>query len=483
MVITHLATPCRSLFVAKLIEAARISWYTRDRLVQELNVVRAAQQDQAALLETQLQQLELNARLAKVGQRTAELSHDMRNPLTTVVGTVDLIETALRQTPPNTAEALDLTLSMHTALDHVLELVRRITRQASEPVAPQQLVLVENVVANALALCKRRLASVAVTIDVPTDLRVKGWSTELTQLLVNLVINSCDALQGHTRPWIRIGAEESDGELELRVVDAGQRPPPSVIDKMFVTRFTTGNTARFDRTRLDDLCANRTSASRHNRGRRTQRQHNHSDSSPPRARCLMTGCFRRYLRDLATVRPHGPRPAAGDAAATSLGLGENHPSHLSYCLLGGISDLDLGSRPSLRTRRSLYWLEKHPVAAAFIRVASLPLDSRRTRSARSLAMKYRRSPTNVTGASVSLSLVNVSVCKLTSRVSRRCSSPEPLLRSSNNCPSGRIVGWLTFQSDNHAIGFSDGAVARVSKTRSSPTPRPRLLALARRVTT
>lgn len=243
LVVTQSRYSMPLLFVAKLIEAARISWYTRDRLVQELNEVRAAQQDQAALLEAQLRQLELNARLAKVGQRTAELSHDIRNPLTTVVGTVDLIETALTQTPPNTEEALELAATMRGALDHVLELVRRITRQASDPVPPPQLVQVERVIANSLALCKERLAAVNVSVIVPDDLWVKGWSTELTQLLVNLIINSCDAVQHLTRPWLRISAQMVEQHLELRVVDAGQRPPTSVVDKMFNTRFTTGNTA------------------------------------------------------------------------------------------------------------------------------------------------------------------------------------------------------------------------------------------------
>jgi len=87
------------------------------------------------------------------------------------------------------------------------------------------------------------LTNTAVTVRIPHDLQVKGWTTELTQVVVNLIINSCDALQGHAQPWIRIDADVTDGRLELRVSDAGQRPPANVIDKMFVTRFTTGTTA------------------------------------------------------------------------------------------------------------------------------------------------------------------------------------------------------------------------------------------------
>lgn len=231
------------LFFANLIEAARISWVSRERVYQELDQIRATRRDQAALLENQLEQLELSARLAKVGERTAELSHDMRNPLTTVVGAIELAESALKVSPPDVADARELLASTRIALEHVLELVRRITRQVSEPDLPAKPISISKVVANAVALCQQRLTGVAVTTRVADDLWASGWSTELTQVLVNLLVNSCDALQGHSRPWIAIEGAVFDDVVELRVKDAGRRPPEAVLDKMFTTRFTTGSTS------------------------------------------------------------------------------------------------------------------------------------------------------------------------------------------------------------------------------------------------
>jgi signal transduction histidine kinase len=230
------------LFVAKLIEAVRISWVSRERLVNELHEIRAVRREQAVLLEAQLHQLELSARLVEVGERTAELSHDMRNPLTTVIGALDLVDSALRANPPDVNDAQELLAGMRTAVDHVLDLVRRITRQASEPALPPKLVSFAQVTSNAVALCQQRLGNMTVTVDVPGELWVSGWRTELTQVLVNLLVNSCDALQGHSEPWIRITARDVDGQVQVRVSDAGKRPPETVMDKMFFTRFTTGTT-------------------------------------------------------------------------------------------------------------------------------------------------------------------------------------------------------------------------------------------------
>jgi signal transduction histidine kinase len=235
------------LFVAKLIEAVRISWASRDKLVNELHEIRAARREQALMLEAQLQQLELSARLVKVGERTAELSHDMRNPLTTVVGTLELAESSLRANPPDVRDALELLHGMRAAVDHVLDLVRRITRQASDPALPPRPVSLAAVTANAMALCQHRLSNIVVTRDVPDELRVFGWSTELTQVLVNLLVNACDALQGEAlqgeeQRWIRIEARPVDEQVRLRVMDSGKRPPDAILEKMFTTRFTTGTT-------------------------------------------------------------------------------------------------------------------------------------------------------------------------------------------------------------------------------------------------
>lgn len=243
MVVTQSKYNFPVLFCANLIEAARISWVSRERLYEELHQIRAARREQAALLESQLEQLELSTRLAKVGERTAELSHDMRNPLTTVVGAIEIAEAALNARPPDVAEAREMLAGTRVAVDHVLELVRRITRQVSEPALPAQPVLMSKVVSNAVALCERRLTGVAVTCRVSDEFWVSGWSTELTQVVVNLLVNACDALQGHSRPWIRVEANPLDDVLELRVSDAGRRPPEAIVDKMFTTRFTTGATS------------------------------------------------------------------------------------------------------------------------------------------------------------------------------------------------------------------------------------------------
>jgi signal transduction histidine kinase len=231
------------IFMANLIVAMRIMWASRERLVREVNEIRSARLEQAALLERQLEQIKLNERLVNVGKRTAELSHDMRNPLTAVVGTLDLAEGALRAEPPDVAEARELLSEMHMSIDHVLALVQRVTRQARSTAGTAEVIVLAEVVADAMALCRHRLHGLPTQIHVSEELLAWGQRTELTQVLVNLVSNACDALEGLSARWIMVEAKEENKRLQIRVSDAGRRPADAVLDKMFVTRFTSGTSA------------------------------------------------------------------------------------------------------------------------------------------------------------------------------------------------------------------------------------------------
>lgn len=205
------------LFFANLLEAMRIAWASRERVFSELQEIRSAQREQAALLEAQLLQLQRNAELAQLGQYTAELSHDIRNPLTTVMGAVDLAESALRSNPPQVNDALDMLTTTRTALDHVLELVRNITRQARESQPSAVPVLLRQVISSAVALCQQQLRQVEVQVELgDEELCTIGHQTQLVQVLVNLLVNAAEAVGHEQTPWIRISAERSEKLIRLR---------------------------------------------------------------------------------------------------------------------------------------------------------------------------------------------------------------------------------------------------------------------------
>ncbi len=225
-------------FVANLLEAARMTYAQTQQLgsaVTELQQVRDAQ---SALIEHQLEELQTRATLAEIGEQTARITHDLRNPLTSALAALELLSEEVAAS--GKAPLVELVDISRTSLEHVLRLVRRITRHAKdEHDAPFEPVSLAAVVSNAKLLCRHRLENIEVSEDIPEGLVVVGHETELVQLLVNLLTNAADAMEGHASPRLAISALERNGRATLRVQDAGQRPSDAIVSQMFAGRFTT----------------------------------------------------------------------------------------------------------------------------------------------------------------------------------------------------------------------------------------------------
>lgn len=227
-------------FAANLVEACRITWVDQQCLARELERVRQTQTDQTALIDHQLSQLALAERMAKLGENTAFITHDLRNPLTTVRIGVDSAREVLAEPEADVREAEELLAFATAGLDHALELVNRMTRQAKDEAStPMRATMVEPVLRDAVTLCRGHLEGIDVHIDADPNATVHGHATELTQVIVNLVSNAADAVSELEDPWIRLLVRRRDELVEIRCVDAGARPGPEVLDRMFQPRFTT----------------------------------------------------------------------------------------------------------------------------------------------------------------------------------------------------------------------------------------------------
>ena len=184
--------------------------------------------------ERKLQQAE---KLSELGEIASEIAHETLNPLAGVKGMLQ----ALRRTPLS-RERLGLELAdMERQLARIEDTVRRLVRYA-RPLEPH----VRSVRVAALLDDAARAASAAPatrerSIRVDTS-RLDGieWQLDpdlMQQVLVNLLVNGCEASSaGGT---VELSAAAEDGRLCLTVRDRGAGIPPGLRDRLFHPFFTT----------------------------------------------------------------------------------------------------------------------------------------------------------------------------------------------------------------------------------------------------
>jgi len=177
-------------------------------------------------------------RLAVTGTMTAQLSHEINNPIHNVHS---LLESSLRKMDGN-AQAREL---IEVALEEVARMAK-LTRQMldfyrgsvvdmeKESVNMRDL-LVEIVRANEQSLAQRH---VDIVLEVPPALPVlQGSSDKLKQVVLNLILNARDAMPDGGRITIRALAEL--GNVCIDVADTGIGIPPDHLVRIFDPFFTT----------------------------------------------------------------------------------------------------------------------------------------------------------------------------------------------------------------------------------------------------
>jgi C4-dicarboxylate-specific signal transduction histidine kinase len=74
---------------------------------------------------------------------------------------------------------------------------------------------------------------------IPDDIKIHCQEVPISQVLINLIGNSCDAIQGQKDKWIKISAEIKDENVFLSVTDSGNGIPALLQEKIFQPFFTT----------------------------------------------------------------------------------------------------------------------------------------------------------------------------------------------------------------------------------------------------
>jgi signal transduction histidine kinase len=176
-------------------------------------------------------------RLAALGQLTAGLAHELRNPLGTIKASAEMLAKRL---PAEDELAKELSGYISTEVDRTNDLVKRFLEFARpfrlqlEPVQPSE--LVDRAVRQEAPRAVARAVSVLRndSPDLGETLLDARW---IEQLLANLLANALEASEPGS--VVTVTTRKADGGLEFAVIDRGQGMSAEVRANMFNPFFTT----------------------------------------------------------------------------------------------------------------------------------------------------------------------------------------------------------------------------------------------------
>jgi signal transduction histidine kinase len=194
-------------------------------------------------LEESVRRAELSQKLAAVGELATYLSHEIRNPLSSIRLSLQSLHRDLASgfIPPDSTRVIEIALNEVNRLDGVVRAVLEMGRP--EGPAEGRTCAVHDTLAETLDVLRPKARALGIElVYAPRAERdvVHGDANGLRSVVINLVVNAIDVLDGRNDGRIRISTWSGDAnELHVRVADNGPGVPEDVAGSIFEPFFTT----------------------------------------------------------------------------------------------------------------------------------------------------------------------------------------------------------------------------------------------------
>lgn len=187
-------------------------------------------------------------RLAAVGRLAAGIAHEIRNPLASISGSIQMLRKSLQ--PVDTDRRLMDIIVRES--ENLSQLISDFTQFVKPGRPEREQVMLRSAVAEVVDLFGNSPdgnSGIDIEVDISESLTVQANRSQLHQVLWNLVLNAAQAIPERGRISISAGPRPPETPLpglgqngcwvELRVRDTGTGIPSDAMDKIFDPFFTT----------------------------------------------------------------------------------------------------------------------------------------------------------------------------------------------------------------------------------------------------
>jgi C4-dicarboxylate-specific signal transduction histidine kinase len=184
------------------------------------------------------------SRVTTMGELCASLAHEVNQPITAAVANADACLNWLARDNPNLEKARESAMRIVEDGTRAAEIISRIRLLFKKDAPQRELVDVSEVIQGLIVLLHSQITRhlISVRMELAADLpRVRGDRVQLQQVMMNLMMNSIDAMRdvdGTRELTIKSHRTENE-QLMVCVSDSGVGLPSKQADQIFHAFFTT----------------------------------------------------------------------------------------------------------------------------------------------------------------------------------------------------------------------------------------------------
>lgn len=197
----------------------------------------------AEALQAERAKLAYTERMASLGELAAGIAHELGNPLASIHSWLEILTSSLKA---GTLEQIDIVSTVESVKkksERMAKIMRSMLTYARDgsrdPCTTVNIAsLVEDVLDYAAYVIKKNKITVHFE-QAHQFLPCYCRETEISQVLVNLIVNACDAVSKLDERWISVKIESLDSQFVISVMDSGKSISPEMVHKIMQPFFTT----------------------------------------------------------------------------------------------------------------------------------------------------------------------------------------------------------------------------------------------------
>lgn len=201
-----------------------------------------ASKETQRLLEEERARAIHTERMVGLGEMAAGVAHELGNPLASVTSWLNVITSRLENGDLESIDYRSTLPIVKRQTDRMAKILRGMLAYARDGSKdPLEARNTDSLVSEAIDYCNHRFEKFGIRIISlpPSNAWVRVRPIEITQSLVNLIVNACDAIRDRSEKWIRIGSTVADKKVMIEVTDSGEGIPVAHREKIMEPFFTT----------------------------------------------------------------------------------------------------------------------------------------------------------------------------------------------------------------------------------------------------
>jgi len=183
-------------------------------------------------------------RQATAGELSSSIAHELNQPLGSILANAETAEMILKSDKPDLAEIGEILADIKRDDQRAGEVIRRLRGYLTRTPFETRDIDLNQIMAEAFKFLsvQASVRNIALYLQTaPGEIRIKGDPVQLQQVILNLIVNSMDAMASIPYGRTVIGRTELNGGsiAEISISDSGPGIPPDKLAQVFDPFYTT----------------------------------------------------------------------------------------------------------------------------------------------------------------------------------------------------------------------------------------------------